>query len=348
MHKTTYMFPKLQEEVDRTLKAPAYLELFPAFKAEKRGSDKDETPIKCPIAAKRKALNWLPVFSLGYRGSQTWMSRGCMYREEAETSARQEPDTRGLGSQNVAVESRLFKTNFRERAAGMKGRGKQDIPEKTRRPAHSPPLYYDARATCDDVTTRYLFLSSLTAAKTTATSAKTPALADEVVSDLDEFQRLTMGGDVDRFPMFPSPPPPPSPSFTIGGHSGVEARALASHQGKPGSIPGRTAPRFSHAVIVPDDAAPFLPFLNSSAAPHQLRFTLFSQLPPLYSVAHPFPSDYTTMVSVLEFLNLTSTATSRQTGSNSIDDDSTGEKLLMYSAAMMILVNCDDDYSQLL
>ncbi|KAJ8895542.1 hypothetical protein PR048_000878 [Dryococelus australis] len=47
------------------LKTPVYLEIFSAFEAEWRGNVKGDTtsPIKSPIAAKRKALNWRAVFS---------------------------------------------------------------------------------------------------------------------------------------------------------------------------------------------------------------------------------------------------------------------------------------------
>ncbi|KAJ8872381.1 hypothetical protein PR048_025985 [Dryococelus australis] len=49
----------------RGLKVPAYLELFPAFETEKRGSDKGDTAprVKYAIATKRKALYWCAVFS---------------------------------------------------------------------------------------------------------------------------------------------------------------------------------------------------------------------------------------------------------------------------------------------
>ncbi|KAJ8867485.1 hypothetical protein PR048_031287 [Dryococelus australis] len=47
------------------LKVPVYLELSPAFEAEKRGNDKGDTAtrIKCPVTTKRRALNWGAVFS---------------------------------------------------------------------------------------------------------------------------------------------------------------------------------------------------------------------------------------------------------------------------------------------
>ncbi|KAJ8896242.1 hypothetical protein PR048_001585 [Dryococelus australis] len=53
---------------DHAVKTPFYLELFSAFKAERRGSVKGDTAmrIKSPIAAKRKALNWRAMFSSCY------------------------------------------------------------------------------------------------------------------------------------------------------------------------------------------------------------------------------------------------------------------------------------------
>ncbi|KAJ8874131.1 hypothetical protein PR048_024973 [Dryococelus australis] len=59
-------------------------------------------------------------------------------------------------------------------------------------------------------------------------------------------------------------------------------RLLASHQGKPDSIPGGITPRFPHVGIVPDDAAGrrvfsrisrFPPPLRSGTAPYLPRFT---------------------------------------------------------------------------
>ncbi|KAJ8894170.1 hypothetical protein PR048_006780 [Dryococelus australis] len=63
---------------------------------------------------------------------------------------------------------------------------------------------------------------------------------------------------------------------------------LASHQGKPGSIPGRVTPEISQVVISPDDAAVRWSFsgisrfppppLHSGAAPFSLHFTFSSVL----------------------------------------------------------------------
>ncbi|KAJ8877626.1 hypothetical protein PR048_022081 [Dryococelus australis] len=55
----------VRPETVRLLEAPACLGLSPEFEAEKSGSDKGDTAtrIKCAMAAKRKALNWLVVFS---------------------------------------------------------------------------------------------------------------------------------------------------------------------------------------------------------------------------------------------------------------------------------------------
>ncbi|KAJ8875017.1 hypothetical protein PR048_022907 [Dryococelus australis] len=70
------------------------------------------------------------------------------------------------------------------------------------------------------------------------------------------------------------------------GPGGAVVRLLASHQGKPGSIPGRFAPGFSHVGIMPGDAAsrwvfswvsrfrPPPPALAFRAALYSPRFTL--------------------------------------------------------------------------
>ncbi|KAJ8883201.1 hypothetical protein PR048_015041 [Dryococelus australis] len=63
---------------------------------------------------------------------------------------------------------------------------------------------------------------------------------------------------------------------------GIVVRILASHLGKPGSIPGGVASGFSHVGIVPDDVAGRRVFsvtsppppLHSRAAPYSPRFTL--------------------------------------------------------------------------
>ncbi|KAJ8870201.1 hypothetical protein PR048_029217 [Dryococelus australis] len=51
------------------------------------------------------------------------------------------------------------------------------------------------------------------------------------------------------------------------GRGGVAVRLLASRLGKPGSIPGGVAPRFSHVGIVPDDGAGWRVFSRISRFP---------------------------------------------------------------------------------
>ncbi|KAJ8897077.1 hypothetical protein PR048_002423 [Dryococelus australis] len=80
----------------------------------------------------------------------------------------------------------------------------------------------------------------------------------------------------------PFPPPlhsstaPYSPHFTLIGSQDLDVKSrritdistssFASHQGKPGSISGEVAPRFSHVGIVPDRDLTFPPPLHSGAA----------------------------------------------------------------------------------
>ncbi|KAJ8894533.1 hypothetical protein PR048_007190 [Dryococelus australis] len=68
-----------------------------------------------------------------------------------------------------------------------------------------------------------------------------------------------------------------------GGRCCVVVRLLASYKGEPSSIPGGVTPRFSHVVIMVDDAAIWWVFLrisrfpspfHSGAAPYSPRFTL--------------------------------------------------------------------------
>ncbi|KAJ8887564.1 hypothetical protein PR048_013780 [Dryococelus australis] len=67
------------------------------------------------------------------------------------------------------------------------------------------------------------------------------------------------------------------------GHGGVVVRLLAYHLGKPGSIPGEVASKYSHVGIVPDDVVgrpvflgdlPFSPSPHSGAAPYSPRVSL--------------------------------------------------------------------------
>ncbi|KAJ8885712.1 hypothetical protein PR048_011910 [Dryococelus australis] len=86
---------------------PAYLELFPASKAEKRARDKDDTAtrIKRSIAAKRKALNWrakteeepaeepLQVLLPEHARKQVWKFRITCHMPIVTTQSRSEKTT---------------------------------------------------------------------------------------------------------------------------------------------------------------------------------------------------------------------------------------------------------------
>ncbi|KAJ8887757.1 hypothetical protein PR048_013975 [Dryococelus australis] len=71
-------------------------------------------------------------------------------------------------------------------------------------------------------------------------------------------------------------------NFTSWGCGGVAVRLLASHEGEPGSIPGRVTPGFPQVGILPDDAVGWWVFSGISRFPHPcilalLHFHLISR-----------------------------------------------------------------------
>ncbi|KAJ8869202.1 hypothetical protein PR048_030774 [Dryococelus australis] len=157
------------------------------------------------------------------------------------------------------IRSRLAKTRVWS-SAGIKGRGKREIPEKN--PPTNGIVRHDSHMRESRVTRSGIGLGSpwWEASRLTA---QTPNEINVRVSA--KVQLYTQFSDV-----------------VLGG---VAVRLLASHPGEPGSIPGRAAPGSSYVGIVVDDAAGWrvssgvshLPLVSSEDVNVENRPNLFTR-----------------------------------------------------------------------